>query len=115
MARSPMSPELKDWLNHVVYPKLNHDLVFGSLPNYQKAEYSETRYADCPRCHRSKALFMPVDRPIANCNHCYTTITWWSFLHFDRTDAETIATIAELAGVEPLEVATQEPNGLFRA
>jgi len=26
--------QLTDWLNHTVYPKLNHDLVFGNLPNY---------------------------------------------------------------------------------
>jgi len=100
MARPTMTPELKAWLNHTVYPRLTHDLVFGSLPNYQKAQHSETRFADCPRCHRPKALFMPVDRPIANCDHCHATITWWAFLRFDRTDEETIRIIAELAGVE---------------
>ena len=109
-----MSPELKNWLNHVVYPKLNHDLVFGSLPNYQKAEFSDTRYADCPRCHHAKALYMPEGRPIANCNHCHTTITWWAFLKFDHPEAEAIATIAGLAGVEPLTATPPLENPIFR-
>lgn len=28
-----LDPHLTDWLNHTVYPKLNHDLVLGNLPN----------------------------------------------------------------------------------
>ncbi len=104
MAHTKMSPELKAWLNHTVYPRLSHDQVFGTLPGYTKAEYSETRYADCPRCRRSKALFMPEDRPVGNCNHCHATITWWAFLHFDRTEHDAIAHIAELAGVDPLDL-----------
>ena len=114
MARSTMSPELKQWLNKTVYPRLSHDLVFGTLPNFTKAEYSETRYSNCPRCHRAKAFYMPADRPVGNCNHCYATITWWSFLHFDRTDAETIVTIAELAKVEPLTATPPLEKPTFR-
>jgi hypothetical protein len=109
-----MSPELKGWLNQVVYPRLTHDQVFGSLPGYTKAEHSETRYADCPRCHHAKAFYMPADRPVGNCNHCYITITWWSYLRFDHTEIDTIAQIAAFAGVEPL--ATAPPaDPIFRA
>jgi hypothetical protein len=113
-----MTSELKAWLNHTVYPRLSHDLAFGSLPNFTKAEHSETRYADCPRCHRAKALFMPADRPVGNCDHCHVTITWWSFLKFDRTDEEAIRIIAELARVEPLSKPPDDLSkdfGLFRA
>ena len=100
MARSTMSPELKGWLTRIVYPKLSHDMVFGNLPNFTKAEYSETRYSDCPRCHRTKQFVMIPDRPLGTCQRCSGTITWWAFLHFDHDEAETIARIAEVARVD---------------
>jgi len=111
---STLDPALKAWLNQTVYPNLTHDRVFGGLPNYTKAEYSETRYGDCPHCQKPKAFYMLPDRPVGTCGRCNRRITWWAFLHFAHTEAETIATIARLAGVDPLEPATEEPD-LFRA
>ena len=99
-----MSPELKTWLNRTVYPRLSHDQVFGNLPNFTKAEYSETRYADCPRCHKVKKFYMIDGRPTGTCDGCAVVITWWSFLHFDHDEAETIARIAAMARVEPLTI-----------
>ena len=49
-----MDPALKQWLRDEVYPKLSHDQIFAMLPGYTKAEFSETRYADCPRCHHDE-------------------------------------------------------------
>jgi uncharacterized paraquat-inducible protein A len=109
MARkSTMNPLLKSWLNQEVYPKLSHDQVFGNLPNYTKAQYSETRYGDCPRCHRTKHFFMIDGRPTGTCDRCHVVITWWSFLKFDHTESETIATIAALAGVPPIDLEPDE-------
>lgn len=104
LARSSMSPELKSWLNKTVYPHLSHDQVFGNLPNFTKAEYSETRYADCPRCHKRGKFYLIAGRPTGTCDSCGVVITWWAYLKFDHDEAETIARIAELAGVEPLDV-----------
>lgn len=104
MARSAtMSPELKGWLSKEVYPHLSHDMVFGQLPNYTKAQYSETRYSDCPRCRKAKQFVMISGRPLGTCNACSAVVTWWSYLRFDHSDAEAIAKIAALAGVPPLD------------
>ena len=108
-----MDPALKQWLRDEVYPKLSHDQIFAMLPGYTKAEFSETRYADCPRCHRQKNFYMPENRPIGNCNHCHTTITWWAYLRYDHTEQEAITTIAALAGVDPLDSATSS-DPIFR-
>lgn len=119
MPKTPLSTDLKAWLNHTVYPHLTHDQVFGTLLNYTKAEYSETRYSDCPRCHHAKSFYMPANRPTGNCNHCGCTIAWWAFLHFDHSESEAIATIAGLAGVDPftpsLPIPPSEPYIRFDA
>ena len=107
--KSSLRPALKDWLNHVVYPKLSHDQVFGGLPGYTKAEFSETRYADCPRCHRHRKFYMIAGRPTGQCDSCGVTITWWAFTKFDHTEPEAIVTIAALAGVEPLADSVEPP------
>ncbi len=114
-SKNLMSSELKTWLNKEVYPKLSHDQVFGGLPGYTKAEYSETRYADCPRCHRPKKFYMISDRPTGTCDSCNVVITWWAYLHFDHTEVETIATIADLAGVEPGTAPNPAAMPTFRA
>ncbi|MDA8206398.1 MAG: hypothetical protein M0Z36_10035 [Thermaerobacter sp.] len=111
MARkSSLRPELQDWLNHIVYPKLSHDQVFGGLLGYQKAEFSETRYADCPRCHRTGKFYMIAGRPTGQCDSCGVVITWWAYLKFERAEQEAIATIATLAGVEPLADSVEPPQ-----
>ena len=105
-----MSPELKGWLNKVVYPRLTHDQVFGGLPNFTKAEFSETRYADCPRCHRHGTFYMLPDRHVGQCSSCSITIAWFGFLKFDQSEAEAIERIASLAGVErPSHPAKPQP------
>ena len=94
-----MSPELKSWLNKEVYPHLSHDQVFGNLPNFTKAEYSETRYADCPRCHKRGTFYMLADRHVGQCSSCGRVIAWFGFLKFDHDENETIERIATLANV----------------
>ena len=107
--KSSLRPELRDWLNHVVYPRLSHDQVFGNLRNYTKAEYSETRYADCPRCHKRGKFYMIAGRPTGQCDSCGVTITWFSYLKLNRTEPEAITLIAALAGVEPLALSPDSP------
>jgi len=107
---STLDPRLKDWLNHVAYPKLSHDRVFGTLPNYQKAQYSETRYADCPRCHRHGTFYMLPERNVGRCSSCTVVIAWFAYLKFDHTEAEAIETIARLAGVEPFTPSDPDPE-----
>lgn len=98
-----MNPALKQWLNQEVYPNLSHDKVFGNLPNYTKAQYSETRYSDCPRCQRKKSFYMIDGRPMGTCDRCHVVIPWWSYLRFGRAESDAIATIASLAGVSPID------------
>lgn len=107
--KSSLRPELRDWLSHTVYPKLSHDQVFGSLPGYTQAEYSETRYADCPRCHRKGKFYMIAGWPTGQSDSCGVTITWWAFAKYDRTEPEAITAMAALAGVEPLADAAEPP------
>ncbi len=102
--KSTMNPALKSWLNKEVYPLLSHDKVFGQLPNFTKAVYSETRYSDCPRCRRNKSFYMIDGRPTGTCDRCHVVIGWWSFLKFDHSEKETIAVIATLAGVPPIDL-----------
>ena len=100
--KSSLRPELREWLNRTVYPRLSHDQVFGRLPGYTKAQHSETRYADCPRCHRHGTFYMLDGRQLGQCSSCNVVIPWFSYLKFDHTEQEAIVAIAALAGVEPL-------------
>lgn len=84
-----LDPILTDWLNHTVYPKLNHDLVFGSLPNYH--EGNGHFYADCPRCHRKGTFHGSPGRAVGD-----------AYLRWPDRSTENdraIRVIAELAGV----------------
>ena len=97
-----LDPPLRDWLNHSVYPHLSHDQVFGSLPGYTVAQSSETRYADCPRCHRKGRFFMLAGRHVGQC-HCSVVISWYGFIRFTAAcEAEAIERIAAMAGVPAL-------------
>lgn len=114
MTRSQMSTELKDWLNHTAYPKLTHDQVFSTLAGYTKAEFSETRYANCPRCHRPGAFYMLENRHVGQCSSCGVVIAWFGFLRFGHTDQEAIASIAALAEIEPLPPTSPDSTPIFR-
>lgn len=109
MARaSTLDPPLRDWLNGTVYPHLSHDRVFGGLPGYTKAQTSETRYADCPKCHRKGEFRMLPEHQVGHCYVCPGVIGWFAFIRFNSpSEAEAIARIAALAGVPPPE--THQP------
>ena len=98
--QSNLDPDLKSWLNRSVYPRLSHDLVFGGLPGYTKAQHSDTHYADCPRCHRKGAFYCLPGRQAGQCSSCSTVLGWFGFLRFRaRSEAAAITEIASLAGV----------------
>jgi hypothetical protein len=95
-----LDPVLTARLNHTVYPKLNHDLVFGSLPNYH--EGNGYFYADCPRCHRKGTFHGSGGRAVGECESCNRVIGWFAYLRWPDRSTENdraIRVIAELAGV----------------
>ena len=65
-----LDPVLTDWLNHTVYPKLNHDLVFGNLTNYHGGPPNGDFYADCPRCHRKGTFYGYGTWHVGQCKSC---------------------------------------------
>ena len=98
--QSNLDPDLKSWLNRSVYPRLSHDLVFGGLPGYTKAQHSDTYYADCPRCHRKGTFYCRAGWTVGKCSSCSTVLGWFGFLRFrSRSEAAAITEIATLAGV----------------
>ena len=97
-----LDPQLTDWLNHTVYPKLNHDLVFGNLPNYHGGPPNGDFYADCPRCHRKGTFYGYGTWHVGQCKSCNRVIGWFAYLRWPDRSTENdraIRIIAELAGV----------------
>ena len=98
-----LSPELAEWLNHTVYPKLSHEIVFGDLVNFTLAQSGESWYADCPYCHRRGTFYMLPHRQVGQCKSCQRTIGWFGYLRRKLNgDPAAITRIATLAGVPPL-------------
>ena len=100
-----LSPALTEWLNHTVYPRLSHEMVFGDLPGFTLAQSGASWYADCPYCHRKGTFYMLPDRHVGQCKSCQRTIGWFGYLR-RHLNGESVAVrrIAELAGVAALEL-----------
>lgn len=98
-----LSRELTEWLNHTVYPRLSHELVFGDLPGFTLAQSGASWYADCPYCQRKGVFYMLPNRQVGQCKSCQRTIGWFGYLrrHLNG-DPAAVRKIAALAGIAPL-------------
>lgn len=109
-----MNSKFSEYLDNVIYPRLDRSLVFPTLNPKQKGEIIN---ADCPACgKRGKAYIKASGHRLTcwSCNHSVHILTYVAGTESPRGKDFLVALerLADLAGVPPPEQAL--PQAVFR-
>ncbi|MCL6559939.1 MAG: toprim domain-containing protein, partial [Firmicutes bacterium] len=107
--------KIADWLDAEVYPKLNHQLIFGDLPGFKRVGHNYI--ALCPLHSESKPSFVMKEGTCwGHCFGCGETLSWWRYYTDVKgmSTQEVVTELARLAGVRPVILAGVEEDGKIK-